>query len=81
MRSASNYFELFLIIVYAISACVSISAFASLVGVPVDISSSKLELKNYAITAEIKMHKSIIKKKRKKHDKIMLLAKRKLNKI
>ena len=65
MRSASNYFELFLIIV----------------GVPVDISSSKLGLKNYAITAEIKMHKSIIKKKRKKHDKIMLLAKRKLNKI
>ena len=34
-----------------------------------------------AITAGIKKYKSIIKKKKKKHDKIMLLVKDKLNTI
>ena len=38
-------------------------------------------LKIYAITAGIKKCKSILKKKRKKHDKIELLAKPKLNSI
>ena len=36
-------------------------------------------MKSYAITARIKKYKSTIKKKEKKHDKIMLLAKAKLN--
>ena len=35
----------------------------------------------FVITAGIKKHKSIIKKKRKKYDKIVLLAKSKLNNI
>ena len=56
-----------------------ISAFASLVGVPVDIKSSAVELKMNTITAIIKKYKSIIKKKRKKLDKIVLLGKTKLN--
>ena len=34
-----------------------------------------------AITAEIKKYKSIIKKKKKRHDKIVLFARSKLNKI
>ena len=34
---ALNYFENFLVFVSAVSGCVSISAFASLVGVPVGI--------------------------------------------
>ena len=38
-------------------------------------------IKICAITAGIKNHKSIIKKKKKKHDKIVLLAKTKLNNI
>ena len=36
-------------------------------------------IKNWAITAGIKNYKSKIKKKKKKHDKIVLLAKTKLN--
>ena len=36
-------------------------------------------MKSYAITARIKKYKSTIKKKEKKHDKIVLLAKAKLN--
>ena len=47
--------------------------------VPVGIASSEVVLKICAITGGIKKYKSIIKKKRKKHDKIVLLAKTKLN--
>ena len=59
----------------------SISAFALLFGIPIGITSSAVGLKICAITAEIKKYKSIIKKKKKKHDKIALLAKTKLNTI
>ena len=38
-------------------------------------------LKICAITAEIKKYKSIIKKKKKKHDKTVLLAKTELNSV
>ena len=45
------------------------------------ITSSAVEIKTCAITAGIKRYKSIIKKKKKKHDKIVLLGKDKLNTI
>ena len=70
-----------LIAISTITGCVSISAFASLVGIPVGIASSTIGLKICVITAGIKKYKSIIKKKRKKHDKIVLLPKSKLNSI
>ena len=57
------------------------SAFASFVCVPVGITSSAVGLKISAITAGIKNDKSIIKKKKKKHDKIVLLGKTKLDTI
>ena len=43
--------------------------------------SSAIGLKICAITAGIKRYKSIIKKKKKKHDEIVLLTKSKLNTI
>ena len=52
-----------------------------MLGVPVGITSSEIGLKIYAITAGIKKYKSIIKKKKKKHDRVVLLAKSKLNSI
>ena len=70
-----------LIVISTITECVSISAFTSLVGIPIEITSSSIGLKICAITAGIKKYKSIIKKKKKKHDKIVLLAKSKLNSI
>ena len=70
-----------LILVATVTGCVSISAFASLVCVPVGITSSALGIKILAITAGIKKCKSTIKKKKKKHDKIVLLGKGKLNTI
>ena len=74
-----NYIEHFLILASTITGCVSISAFASLIGIPIGITSSAIGLKICAITAGIKKYKSLIKKKKKKHDKIVLLAKSKLN--
>ena len=47
----------------------------------IGIKSSAIGLKIYAITAGIKKYKSIIKKKKKKHDKIVLVAKYRLNTI
>ena len=49
--------------------------------IPIEITSSAIRLTNCAITARIKWHKSMIKKKKKKHDKRILLAKIKLNSI
>ena len=70
-----------LILVSTVTGCVSISAFASLVGVPVGITSSAVWIKICAIIAGIKKYISLIKKKKKKHDKIVLLGKYKLNTI
>ena len=55
-----------------VTGCVSIAAFASLVCVPVGITSSVIEIQNSASTAGIKKYIAIIKKKKKKHDKIVL---------
>ena len=76
-----NYIEHFLILASAIAGCISISAFASLLGIPIGITSSAVGLKICAVTAGIQMYKSIVKKKKKKHDKMVLLAKTKLNSI
>ena len=50
-----------------------------MVGIPIGITSSTIGLTICVITAAIKKYKSIIKKKKKKHDKIVLLAKSKFN--
>ena len=74
-----SYIEHFLILVSAVTGCVSISAFPSLVGIPIVITSSAVGLKICVITAAIKKQKPIIKKKKNKPDKIVLLEKSKLN--
>ena len=76
-----NYVEHLLILASIITGCISISAFASLVCIPVGITSSAVGTKIFTITAEIKKYKSILKKKKKKHYKIIFLEKDKLNSI
>ena len=76
-----NYIDHLLIVISTVIGCVFISNFASLVGIPIGITSFAIGLKICAITGGIKKYKSIIKKKKKKHDKIVLLAKSKLNSI
>ena len=74
-----NHVDHFFILASAVTACISISAFASLLGIPIGITSSAIGLNIFAITAGIKKCKSIIKKK--KHDLIEFSAKTKLNSI
>ena len=74
-----NCIEQFLILASAITGCISISAFASWLGIPIGVTSSAIGLRICAIAAGIKKYKSIIKKK--KHDKIVLSANCKLNGI
>ena len=76
-----NYIELLLIFVSTVAGCISIPAFSYLVGIPIEITSSVIGLKICVITSGIKKYKSIIKKKKKKHDKIVLLAKFTFNSI
>ena len=61
--------------------CLHFYIFTSLIGIPIAITSSAVGLKIYAISAEIKKYKSIIKKSKKMHDKIVLLGKSKLDTI
>ena len=76
-----NYPDHLLIVSPAVTGCVSISAFASLFGIPVGITSSAAAIKISVTTAEIKNYKSIITKRKRnvKHD--TLLVKTKLNTI
>ena len=67
---ALNCFEPALVFISAGRGCVSTSAFASLVGVSVGTVNSAVGIKICVITAGRK-------RKRKKHDKIVLLAKTK----
>ena len=60
---------------------ISIFAFVSSVGIPNEITISEVGLKISAITVAIKRYKSIIIKRKKKHEKVVLLAKTKLNSI
>ena len=76
-----NNFERFFILASTITGCISISAFPSLLGIPIGITNFAIGLKICAITAGIKKFKSIIKKKKKRHEKIVQLAKSKLNNI
>ena len=79
--STLNYIEHFLVLASTITGCVSTSALASLIGISIGITSSAIGLKIWAVTSGIKKYKSIINKKKKKHDKIVLLARSKSNEI
>ena len=57
---ALNYIEQLLVLASAVSRCVSISAFTSLVDIPIGIVSSAVVLKIGAITTGIKKYKLII---------------------
>ena len=75
-----NYFKHYRLFTFVITGFVSLSAFAVLVGIPVGITSSAIGLKICTITAGIKKYESVFKNK-KKHDKIVWLAKSKFDTI
>ena len=69
-----NKIDHLLIVISTNNRCITISAFASLVGIPIGVTSSEIRLKICAITAGIKKYSSIMKKKKKKHEEIALLV-------
>ena len=73
-------FNNFLFQFSAITGSISVSSSASLLVIPIRIKSSAIELKD-AITTGFKKYNSISQKQKTKHDKILLLAKSKLNNI
>ena len=81
MKRIRRHVDHLLVLVSTVTGCVSISAFASLICVPVGIRSSAIGTKMCVITAGIKRYKSIIKKKNKKHDQTVFSRKDKLNSI
>ena len=76
-----NHIDHLLTVISTITGSVSISAFAFLVVISIGITSFAIGLKICAITAGVETYKSIIDKEKKKHDKMVLLAKLKLNEI
>ena len=76
-----NYVEHLLILASTVTSCVSVSAFTSLVAVPFGMTSSTVQPKVCAITAGIKKYRSIIKKKKNKHDETVLPEIARLNTI
>ena len=77
-----NYIEHIHILAYTITRCISISAFAFSTWYSYrNYELNSIGLKICAVAGEIKSYKSIIKKKKKNHDKIVLLGKSKLDSI
>ena len=74
-----NYMENLPTLLFTITECVSISVFAWLACIPISITSSTVRLIIRERTAGTKNCNSITKKRRKMHNKIVLLAKAKLN--
>ena len=76
-----NYVKHLPILPLMVTGCVSNSAFASLFAIPIGIASSAATIRICVTISGIKIYKSIIKKKWKKHDKILLVGKAKLDAI
>ena len=76
-----DYIDKILIVLSATSSGVCIISSASVVGAPVGIASASFNLIFSLTTGIIKKLLSITRNKKKKHDKILMLAKSKLNSI
>ena len=79
--TAFDYIDKILIVLSATSSRVLIILFTSIVGTPVGIASASFTLIFSLTTGIFKKLLNITRKKKKKHDKILMLAKSKLNSI
>ena len=79
--TAFHYIDHILIVLSAASGGVSIISFSSVIGAPARIVSANFTLFFSLTTGIVKKLLDITRKKRKKHDKILMLAKSKLNSI
>ena len=79
--TAFDYIDKILIVLSATSGGVCIISSASVVGAPVGIASASFTLIFSLTTGIVKKLLNITRNKKKKHDKILMLAKSKLNSI
>ena len=79
--AAFDYIDKILIVLSATTGGVSIISFTSIVGAPVGIASASFTLIFSLTTGIVKKLLNITRNKKKKHDKILMLAKSKLNSI
>ena len=79
--TAFDYIDKVLIVLSATTGGVSICSFTSIVGAPVGIASESFTLIFYLTTGIVKKLIVITKNKKKKHNKILMLDKSKLNSI
>ena len=76
-----DYIDKILIILSATTGGVSIFSFTSVIGAPARIASASFTLIFSITTGIVKKLLNITRKKKKKHDKILMLAKNKFNSI
>ena len=76
-----DYFDKSLIVLSATSGSISIASFATVIGTPVGIASASLGLAFSLSTGIVKNLLKITQDKKKKHNKIIMLARSKLNSI
>ena len=79
--TAFDYIDKFLIVLNAITGEVSMISFTSIIGAPVGIVSASFTLIFSLTTGITKKLLNITRRKKKKHGKILMLAKSKLNSI
>ena len=79
--TAFDYIDKILIVLSATSSGVCIISYASFVGAPVGIASASFTLSFSLTTGIIKKLLSIARNKKKLHDKVLILAKSKLDSI
>ena len=75
------YFDKSLIVLSATSGSTSIASFATIIGTPVGIANASLSLTFSLSTGLVKKLLKTTKNKKKKHNKIVMLARSKLNSI
>ena len=81
MCCSFDYIDQALIVLSATSGGVSIISFTSIIGAPVGIASASFTLIFSLTTGIVKKLLNITRNKKKKHDKVLMLAKSKLNSI
>ena len=76
-----DYFDKFLIVLSATSGSISIASFAAVTGTPVAIASASLSFTLSLSTGLVKKLLKVTRNKKKKHNKIDMLARSKLKSI
>ena len=76
-----DYFDKSLIVLSVATGSISIASFATVIGAPVGIMSASFSLAFSVITGFVKKFLKTIRNKKKKHNKIVMLARSKLNSI